>query len=582
MRPPKLSDIRPDDDAEEDRSAWPIHAKDVGSIDLDALADLPGAPESTTRATWAAKRRWLEDDDAYAEHDVPVRSSAGTPTANYRPHWIQRLEETEVVKPIRAKQVRGWTRLYAVPELAKKRFRAIMHTVDINDYCGADTIDHERFPTKLTIAESVHDGDWTICLDFSAYYYQLALSAPVGRRMCFRWHRRFYRLLKLAMGQRQAVDIAKAATARLLDFPHQSRRVMAIIDNVSFTGSQEAVIADATTIIQRCPAVGATLNEIDVQTATADDVAKLATQATDWGGVHIDLVAKTTSLTKKIVDKTRESWARRERWEWRHYAAHVGLLFWAWGIIDLPMASFFEVLRFNSEVGKTAMARLDDERRAKGLPDDAMPPNPFWSEGANVWPSVMPVLRRWTELVLRNAPRVVLQPRQPDILLECDASKWGWGCCGLHVPTNTQLVQGAPWSDLMRRRFGVRLGESTLAEPFGVLHSMAYARDRFPDATRFAITNDNTVAVLSHRRGFNSRSLAINESLREREELFPSRTFSVALRHVAGETNIADGVSRGHAASEVEGGPSFAGMLRSRWGETGDADEDNSAKAGSL
>ena len=578
MRPPKSSDVHAnDEEAEEDRSEWPIHAKDVGSIDLDALADLPGVPESTTGAKWAEKRRWLEDDDAYAEHNVPVRGGAGTPTANYRPHWIKRLEETEVVKPIRAKQVRGWTRMYAVPELAKKRFRAIMHTVDINDYCGADTIDHERFPTKLTIAESVHDGEWTVCLDFSAYYYQFALSAPVGRRMCFRWHRRFYCLLKLAMGQRQAVDIAKAATARLLDFPQQSRRVMAIIDNVSFTGSRDAVVADAWTFIQRCRAVGATLNEIDVRTATLDDVAKLATQETDWGGVHVDLVAKTASLTAKVVERTRVSWARRERWEWRHYAAHVGLLFWAWGIIDLPMASFFDVLRFNSEVGKTAMARLVDERRAGGLPDDAMPPNPFWSERANVWPSVMPVLQRWTELVLRNEPRAVLPRETPDILLECDASKWGWGCCGLHVPTNTQFVHGAPWSDEMRRRFSHKLGESTLAEPLGILHSMAHAQARFPDATRYAITNDNTVAVVSHRRGFNSRSWAINESLRAREELFPARKYSVELQHVAGATNIADGVSRGHAASEVEGGPSFAGLLRSTWGVTGDVDEGDPA-----
>ena len=578
MRPPKMSDVRPDDEeAEEDRSEWPIHAKDVPSIDLDALADLPGVPGSTTREKWAEKRRWLEDDDAYAEHDVPVRGSAGTPTANYKPHWIKRLEETEVVRPIRSKHVRGWTRMYAVPELAKKRFRAIMHTVDINDYCGAHTIDHERFPTKLTIAESVHDGEWTICLDFSAYYYQFALSAPVGRRMCFRWRRRFYRLLKLAMGQRQAVDIAKAATARLLDFPHLSRRVMAIIDNVSFTGSRDAVIADAWTFVQRCRAVGATLNEIDVRAATLEDVAKLATQQTDWGGVHIDLVAKTASLTQKIVERTRESWARRERWDWRHYAAHVGLLFWAWGIIDLPMASFFDVLRFNSEVGKIAMARLDDERRDRGLPDDAMPPNPFWSERAYLWPSVVPALQRWTELVLRNEPRTVLPREAPDILLECDASKWGWGCCGLHVPTNTQFVHGEQWSDVMRRRFGERLGESTLAEPFGVLLSMAYARDLFPDATRFAVTNDNTVAVISHRRGFNSRSWAINESLRAREELFPARKYNLELRHVAGETNIADGVSRGHAASEVEGGPSFAGVLRSRWGVTGDVDEGDPA-----
>ena len=183
---------------------WPIHAKDVTNIDFDAVAQLSGVKGSTTAATWEAKRGWLEDDGRYAEHGVPIRTSIGTPTANYRAHWIERLLETGVIEQIRGKHVRGHTRIYGRPEPAKERVRALMHTVDINDACGADTIDHPRFPTKLTIAEAVHDGEWMVALDFAAFYDQFKLAPEVGSRMCFRWNRRFFRLCKLApVGRRR-------------------------------------------------------------------------------------------------------------------------------------------------------------------------------------------------------------------------------------------------------------------------------------------------------------------------------------------------------------------------------------------
>ena len=57
---------------------------------------------------------------------------------------------------------------------------------------------------------------------------------------------------------------------------------------------------------------------------------------------------KSVALTDKCVQKVHASWLNREHWQWRHYAAHIGLLFWAWGILELPIAEYFTVLRFNS------------------------------------------------------------------------------------------------------------------------------------------------------------------------------------------------------------------------------------------
>ena len=149
----------------------------------------------------------------------------------------------------------------------------------------------------------------------------------------------------------------------------------------------------------------------------------------------------------------------------------------------------------------------------------------------------------------------------PDILLECDASFWGWSCCGVHLATNETFAFSEPWSSAMRHRFGDKLRQSTLAEPFGVLFSIDRSRQRFPDATRFGVTNDNTVAIVAHTNGFNSHSYDINECLRLRETMLPREEFDVDIRHVAGVTNMADDGSRGRRVGEVDGG-----VLRSRWG----------------
>ena len=75
----------------------------------------------------------------------------------------------------------------------------------------------------------------------------------------------------------------------------------------------------------------------------------------DVGRCSIDLVDKTAALSAECVEKTRASWKIRASWQWRHYTTHLCLLFCAWGILELPMANFFEVLRFNSETGKLIM-----------------------------------------------------------------------------------------------------------------------------------------------------------------------------------------------------------------------------------
>jgi len=98
-----------------------------------------------------------------------------------------------------------------------------------------------------------------------------------------------------------------------------------------------------------------------------------------------------------------------------------------------------------------------------------------------------------------------------------------------------------------------------------VLNSLEEAHRRFPDVTHFAVTNDNTVAVVAYERGFNSCSWGINECLRRKEEMMPASKYTVTMRHVPGVNNVADAGSRGKIVKDEEKGELRA-LLRSRWG----------------
>ena len=522
--------------------SWPIHAKLIGRIDLDAITSLDGTP--ATADTWQHELQWLRNDERY-QH-VPILDAQHMPGTRYKRSWMERLIECGVVTRIDPARVRGHVKMFIVPEVAKERFRSIKHTAAINSVCGRDTLSPCTFPSKADIAGFVNQGDCFIALDFAAYYDQFALSEEVSSRMCFKFNKLCFCLRKLAMGQRQAVGIANAATQRLLDFPRRSCACRSIIDNVIFVGSRDDVVHDAWIFIQRCKQVNATLNEIDVKGAALVDVQQLVKTSGDWAGIHLDCDGKSVCLTEKAVAKTRASWENRSLWTWRDYAAHVGLLFWTWNIIDVPIAEFFDLLRFNSNVGK-----LMTETQPSPRPDGSYPRNPVWDLAAVVPPSVWPVLQLWSQLVFDNAPRPVRQACAPQLLLECDASGLGYGYASYNIETDEYFEWGAPWTYDDRVIHGDKLGKSTYSEPLGMRRSIQHAMRRNAGAKYIAVGTDNTVTEASYNRGFNSHSFNINRCVKLFLREFPRSAFSFSFTHVPGVDNLGDAPSRGLTNCEV-------------------------------
>ena len=495
---------------------WRLHVKDVPRIAPQAVEELEGGGEQSL-AHFRRVRGWLEDEERYEA--VAVKGPRGAPTTRMPDAWIELLRLHGVVKEVEKCEVRGWVHMFAVPEPAKQRYRPIKHTRDVNEALGKETLLQLRFPAKQEICALVHQGACFIALDFASYYDQFEYTAKVGARFCFRHGSRYYRLNTLAMGQRQAVEVAACTTARLLDFGPRSTTA-AIIDNVIFVGSRADVIRDATIFVDRVRAVGGLLNE-DVS-----DIGALVATAGDWGGIHLDFGTKTSCLTQKTLDKTEYSWTRRQLWTWRTFAAHIGLLFWSWQIIHLPMPEFFPLLRFVSEVGR----HLQENEH-------------LWDEQAQIWDSAWPVLERWTMLVLRNTPRPVPQEQEPEWLVATDASEWGWGYFAVHNTTGAVRTHGAAWTCGFRQLYADRLGVSTFTEPQGIVNALCHLL--LPTSPqRVRILTDNTVARACFQRGYNARSFHINECIRRLHSIF-GEEFVFDFVYLPGACNPADALSRG-------------------------------------
>jgi hypothetical protein len=515
---------------------WPIHAKLIGRIELDALSSISAS--QTTLTAWQHEIQWLRNDDIYAA--VPILDATNIPVARYKRPWLKQLLECGVISPIAPENVRGHVKMFAVPEEAKKRFRSIKHTVAINQYCGRETLTPVSFPTKKDIANFVNQGDCFIALDFAAYYDQFTLSPEISTRMCFGFDNRTYCLKTLPMGQRQAVAIANAATQLLLDFDKHSQACRSIIDNIIFVGTHEQVVHDAWIFIQRCKQVNATLNEVDVQSATQEEISKLVKITGDWAGIHLDFSNKTVCLMEKAITKTTNSWQNQENWTWRDYAAHVGLLFWAWNILDIPVSEFFDVLRFNSMIGKAITAL-----QPPPLPDGTYPKNPAWEFKACIWPHVLPVLEIWTKLVLKNSPRFIRPLSSPQLLIECDASGIGYGYVSYNIETDELFSWGMQWTEADKRIHGLKLGKSTYSEPMGMRLCIQHALSRNKKVSNIAVGTDNTVTEASYNRGFNSHSFHINRCLKLKEREFPSSKYTFTFVHVPGTEILGDAPSRG-------------------------------------
>lgn len=483
--------------------------------------------------------------------NLPKRSANGCLTTKVRDDFIDQLEASGSITQIPRSQVKGWVNFFTVPEFFKKRFRPIRETIDINNTWGKDTLQDISFPTKKQICELVLAGTHHASFDMAAYYDQFAYENGISDYICFRKGNKYYKTNRLCMGQRQGCQIGQTTTLFLMDF--QSRRckvAYAYIDNVIFVGSKEDVKHDSLEFIRRCKIANVTLNDADIFEKKGIDAC--ISQAGEWCGVHLDFAAKKVKLIDKTVQKLTLSWANRSQWTYRQFSAHIGLCFWTWGILDIPLYSYYSLLKFISAASQEMQA------------DESL-----WDTPCKIYPSALPALEAWTELCLANAPRHVKSSSDPVWFICTDASKWGWGYRAFNYLTGEIRAYGAPWTAAQLEQIfsagGLnKIKHSVYAEPLAIYNSLCHLLDRSsPSKIHFAkacddisppefdvrmkigVATDNSSAQHTMNRGFASRSYDINQAIARLRQAFPESDFDIDISFIPGHLNPGDRPSRG-------------------------------------
>jgi len=446
---------------------------------------------------------------------------------------------------------RGGVFVFLIPQLSKQRMRVIQYPRQINEVVpSAPGVTFKTIPARV---QQLFAGGFAIQVDFATFYPSFQLAPAVRDFFCallpvasedgtVSW--RPHRLCVGATGQSHMVFAACATTALLLGFTRRSVAVDSQIDNTLFVGDRDAVMADLREFSGRCRSAGVTINE------DTSDPSALVSSVIDWCGLHLDFSNKTVALTEKVVGKLRGSWADRSIWSWRGFAAHCGLLFYAAQVIDVPVASFFGLLRFVSHAG-FVMQDADDK---------------LWDSPAVVWPSASAALESWTAIALRNEPRVVRKAAAPDFLVLVDSSAWGWGYVAWDSLSGAVYAHGEAWSADFALEHGTnKLRRSTFTEPHGVLQMKRHLLPNVKEVRSFRVGSDNVATVATLRRGFASRSFDLNR-VAELDRGSFDRQHQWEYLHVPGALNdYADAFSRGKhedLTSEVSRGRVIESLRR--------------------
>jgi len=522
LRTPAWSDLG----RVEDSKRWPLHAKNVGAIDLDEVDKLAADCPADKKLFWQEAKKWLIDEDKY----VNVRRE--------QPFVKSKLPIRDMEMMLRLNKIRelpfdfgfakGSLRLFTVDEVAKKRRRPIFHPVDVNNALGKKDLQTLRNHPKEALRQAVLKGEYSITLDFSSYFDAFKLSENIAKYFVFPHQDRYYQLLNLAMGARPSVEVAQGCTWVLTGFEMPSGVIcQTLTDNVRFVGSKGGVIEAALIFLRRCHRVNVTVNDIST-TPTNEELEALVHQEGEFLGECYDYVTKTVRSTRKTVEKTVYSWNKRTQWTNRRFVAHLGLLFYEASTLRVKLTPYFDIF----QVYRHLSADL-----ATGVCN--------WDEKMQPLSAIaLSQLEHWTQTMVENTPALIPQ-RQPRCtnFIVVDGSIHGWGAIYVSTDNHGEVqdtkVYSGKWPECYKPTI---FRHSARAEPIAVAMAVdAVMADNVVDGSVTVFSDHQALKYIKQREY--SRSFYVNSVLLYLQKEYPRTSFT--FKFVPGEQNLADPFSRG-------------------------------------
>eukprot|EP00760_Papus_ankaliazontas_P026717 PhM_4_TR3069/c1_g1_i5/m.91122 len=508
----------------------PLHVKTVDTIRVAAVDSLDVlSPELTAR--WGRVQRWILGDHS----DL---TSKGRPQeARITEDELRRLLAAGQIEPTAHDEAKGYCHLFPTPEPSKNRRRLIKHTKALNTQFGRDTLEKVKLVRTQDLPATVFCGDFVVTLDFAAWFDQIPLSDRERPFHCFPFEGKWYRLTRLPMGQRQAVDVASTVTDMLASFQlPEGVHVHTYIDNIRFIGgSRASVIAAAGTFVQRATGIGATLNEItpdDARTQPFTAVERLVAEKGEFLGIEFDYVAKKVRIGAKTIKKLRllQEYFDSENFTVQNFIALFGVLFFTMQVTRPPAAKYYHALKEYSRVAR--MVQCDPAALATHY------------KGS---PSRVALIRQWIREVLENpwvdvVPNVT--PGDCRYTLVTDASAWGWGALLWDWEEQRMWETSQKWETRFRAN-----KISTWAETEGITRALRHFFPEGPPAS-LAVLTDSSAAAGAFTKG-RSPVYALNRAVGDAQTAgFYNQP--IVFQHIEGATNPADMLSRGKEMGEEE------------------------------
>jgi hypothetical protein len=491
----------------------PLHLKGVKVCNPFKLIDMAVTPEK--RENLRKSLPWLNFQYTKVPDNV-VLEETKLSAQDVR----SMLNERQVEVVTQGMAIRGTVKLFAIPEFMKQRRRAIKNTFQINEMYGKETLRKLELITRKNLLGAVHWGKYTATVDMSAWYDQLELGETAREYMCFTKDGVTYRLTRLPMGQRHAVEIAQAVSEALIDFDMGNVRAQAYIDNLRFVSDDRLALEKALVTLQkRCEETQITMNE------DLSQPSKLIKTEGEFLGLMFDHKGKTVKIGGKTLEKLKCTAAAIDNWTYRQYLGHMGLLFYASAPLRLNLADKFYAIKYYREVS----AKIQAEPYLLDAP-------------INLRPSCLGQLINWTKQVQTNTPAKVPDATEKAThILITDASRWGWGAVYLDVTNGKVQTKSEAWE---REFKGKRV--STWAEP----EAIARAACHFIDPKirgRTIVLTDSSTAVGAYEKGY-SPAFAVNKAVEKLKSMFTVMEFECF--HLKGFMNVADPYSRNESAEE--------------------------------
>ena len=520
----------------------PLHLKHVLALNRDELEKLL-TEGSDLWKRWMYVRKWITEPQEGVARGRTVEAQL---TLDEVRMFVQvgQCEETT------ADQVRSTVNIFPTPEPFKHRRRVIKHTKAFNERFGKESLVGVKLLRAKELVDTVHDGEYAITLDFSSWFDQHLLDEGVRPDFCFFAHGKWYRLTRLPMGMRQAVDIAQTATEILISFDcPKGVRVDAYVDNIRFLGNSRAeVIEAAREFIERCRKVGVTINEVPGDVDALQAATDLVSSTGEFLGADFDYKLKRVRVGGKTIAKLR---VMRDVFEGkapgvktfthRNFLAIFGILFF-----DLQITKDFAPNRYYALTEYSETARR--VQRDPGLLESEY----------KCSASRQRHISQWIDEDIDNAWRQVFKVPRPDAadwVLVTDASGWGWGALLLNTHTGIMTTRYGRWN---RQWTGSK--RSAWSEPEGVAQALI---SFFPNGTENSITvlNDSTTAMGAFAKG-RSMKFAVNKALCTVKDVFPR--LNATFHHIPGVDDIADPLSRGLEMGDMEEATAQVNAILSR------------------